>query len=191
VKTDSGQLLQRLEQRLKSHRLPSIDAGSLKLREAAVLVPLIQSNTGVNIVLTRRPMTLRKHPGQISFPGGAKDASDATLLHTALRETHEEIGIDSKDVSVIGMLGALPTVTSFYVTPFVAVLATAQFKINTNEIDELLLAPLLQLRRETRTIMAAERDVYVWGDGSQVVWGATFRMLDQLMLQVRLIQEGA
>ena len=151
------------------------------LKEAAVLAPLFWRGGEPWVYLTMRPLTMRKHPGQISFPGGAKDPADLTPLHTALREADEELGIPAESVEVLGMLGGMPTVTSYYVTPFVGVVpATLKLKPNPSEIAEVIEAPLLRLRTEKRVIYEAPRDVYVWDEARHVVWGATWRMVRQL-----------
>jgi 8-oxo-dGTP pyrophosphatase MutT (NUDIX family) len=180
---------EQLSAHLKSVPSKTMEAPGLKLKEAAVLAPLLWQGGEPWALLTRRPMTMRKHPGQISFPGGGREAGDVTPLHTALRETHEELGIRPDDVQVLGMLGAMPTVTSFWVTPFVGVVPPdVLLTPNAIEIEEVLRAPLFRLRRETRRLYEAERDVFVWDDGRDVVWGATWRMLDQLMSHVEAVR---
>lgn len=182
---EDGGFFRRLETRLRTVPSKVMEAPGLTLKEAAVLAPLFWRDGEPWAYLTMRPMTLRKHPGQISFPGGARDAGDLTPLHTALRETKEELGLEPDDVSVLGMLGAMPTITSYWVTPFVGVVpADAPLLPNAAEIAEVLEAPLWRLRRESRFIYQADRDVLVWGDARHVVWGATWRMLDQLMEHV-------
>lgn len=184
----SAAFFERLKARL--HAAPSkvMEAPGLRLKEAAVLAPLFWRGEEPWVYLTMRPMTLRKHPGQISFPGGAKDPGDLTPLHTALRETKEELGLEPDDVDVLGLLGAMPTITSYWVTPFVGVVpAEAPLTPHAEEIAEVLEAPLWRLRKEKRFIYEVDRDVYVWGDGRHVVWGATFRMLDQLVEHVRAV----
>lgn len=173
--------------RLNLHRSPSrsIEAPGLELKEAAVLAPLFWRGGEPWAWLTRRPMTLRKHPGQISFPGGGREAGDLTPLHTALRETREELGIAPEEVEVLGLLGAMPTITSYWVTPFVGVVRPdVPLVPHPGEIAEVLEAPLWRLRREKRHLYQADRDVFVWDDARHVVWGATWRMLGQLLEHV-------
>ena len=179
-------------ERLKSHlhEAPSktFEAPGLELKEAAVLAPLYWKAGEPFALLTKRPMTLRKHPGQISFPGGGREPNDLTPLHTALRETREELGIAPEHVEVLGLLGAMPTVTSYWVTPFVGVVpADVQLAPNPGEIEEVIHAPLWRLRREKRHIYQADRDVFVWDDARHVVWGATWRMVDQLLEHVEAV----
>lgn len=176
---------ERLRTRLRRVPSKTLEAPGLALKEAAVLAPLFWRGGEPWTYLTQRPITLRKHPGQISFPGGGRDAADLTPLHTALRETHEELGLEPARVDVLGMLGAMPTITAYWVTPFVGVVpADAPLSPNPVEIAEVLEAPLWRLRREKRRLYEAERDAFVWDDGRHVVWGATWRMLDQLLAHV-------
>ncbi len=186
--TAGPQFFGRLKEHL--HRSPSktFEAPGLQLKEAAVLAPLFWRGGEPWAYLTRRPMTLRQHPGQISFPGGGREPADITPLHTALRETHEELGIAPEQVEVLGLLGAMPTITSFWVTPFVGVIAEdVRLDPNPGEIDEVLAAPLWRLRKEKRHLYQADREVFVWGDARHVVWGATWRMLSQLVEHVEAI----
>jgi 8-oxo-dGTP pyrophosphatase MutT (NUDIX family) len=169
----------------------SLEAPGLQLKEAAVLAPLFWRGGEPWAYLTMRPKTLRKHPGQISFPGGGREAGDLTPLHTALRETHEELGIAPHQVEVLGLLGSMPTVTSFWVTPFVGLVPSdLTLRPNPTEIETVIEAPLLRLRRETRVIFEASRAVFVWENADHVVWGATGRMLDQLLSHVTAAQQG-
>lgn len=186
--SDGTDFFHRLETRLRTVPSRVMEAPGLRLREAAVLAPLFWRGGEPWAYLTKRPMTLRRHPGQISFPGGARESGDVTPLHTALRETKEELGLEPDDVSVLGMLGAMPTITAYWVTPFVGVVpAEAPLTPSEAEIAAVLEAPLWRLRKETRDLYQAERDVYVWGDGAHPVWGVTYRMLDQLMEHVAAV----
>lgn len=186
--SDGAAFFERLKTRLRTVPSKVMEAPGLELKEAAVLAPLFWKNSEPFAYLTMRPLTLRKHPGQISFPGGAREPQDVTPLHTALRETHEELGLEPSAVDVLGMLGAMPTITSYWVTPFVGVVpADAPLTPSPGEIAEVLVAPLWRLRRERRLIYQAQREVFVWADGRHVVWGATFRMLEQLVEHVGAI----
>jgi len=140
-------------------------------------------------MLTARPLTMRQHPGQLSFPGGGKEVADLTPLHTALRETEEELGIDPAAVDVLGMLGAMPTITSFWVTPFVgAVDPNVTLNVNMHEIDELVRAPLWRLRSEKRVFYGAPRDALVWEGARHAVWGVTHRLMIDLLRHVNALR---
>jgi 8-oxo-dGTP pyrophosphatase MutT (NUDIX family) len=177
---------ERLRASLHEHPSKSMDSGGLVLKEAAVLAPLFLRGGEPFALLTMRPETLRKHPGQVAFPGGARDPEDVTPLHTALRETHEELGISPDAVEVLGMLGQMPTITSYFVTPFVGVIRDGlALSPSAVEIQEVLEVPLLRMRVEKRHAYNADRDAYVWEGSKRFIWGATFRMVQQLMEHVR------
>lgn len=176
---------ERLKASLHAHPSPSIDSAGLMLKEAAVLAPLFMRGGEPWALLTMRPETLRKHPGQVAFPGGGRDPQDVTPLHTALREAHEELGIPPDAVEVLGMLGTMPTITSFFVTPFVGVIPDRLVLTpNADEIQEVLEVPLLRVRLEKRRAYEADRDAYVWEGSQRFIWGATFRMVTQLLEHV-------
>jgi 8-oxo-dGTP pyrophosphatase MutT (NUDIX family) len=188
--SDGRAFFEKLRTRLRTVPSKTLDAPGLKLKEASVLAPLFWRGGEPWALLTMRPMTLRTHPGQISFPGGGRDSGDITPLHTALRETHEELGIDPDDVDVLGMLGSMPTITAYYVTPFVGVVPSGLSLSPNAEVAEVLEAPLWRLRREKRIFFHAPRDVFVWDQGVHAVWGATWRMLDQLVEHIEAVSPG-
>jgi 8-oxo-dGTP pyrophosphatase MutT (NUDIX family) len=138
-------------------------------------------------VFTRRRSDLRRHPGEISFPGGRRDPSDGDLLHTALREAHEEIGIDLEAIEVVGALQPTPTiVTGYAVYPFVAVTAAELTWIpSEREVEEVLELPIARLidgfarRRVTRRGLPIRTDTYLVDD--HLIWGATARILGDLL----------
>src|SRR6202000_2301712 len=94
-------------------------AALAKLRAAAVLVPVRDGPAGPPILLTRRAETLRQHKGQISFPGGRRDETDTDLTAAALREAHEEVGLEPANVQVIGYLDDYPVLSGYRITPVV------------------------------------------------------------------------
>ncbi len=103
-------------------RLPvgiTADWFSRPLVPAAVLIALIERNSGLTVLLTQRTEHLDDHPGQISFPGGRCDDTDEGPCHTALRETQEEVGVAAESVEVVGYLDPLPVITGFAVMPVV------------------------------------------------------------------------
>jgi 8-oxo-dGTP pyrophosphatase MutT (NUDIX family) len=120
---------------------------------AAVLVPLfVAADEQPHVVLTRRRADLRRHAGEISFPGGRRDPEDADLSETALREAQEEIGLPREDVRLIGTLDPTPTwVTNYVIHPFVGTIPAGRvWQISPREVDEVLELPLRALR-ESRT----------------------------------------
>ena len=144
-----------------------------------------------HLVLTRRRSDLRRHAGEISFPGGRRDPEDADLAATALREAEEEIGLDRADVK---LLGSCPTVstfaTNYVIHPFVGIIpAGVAWHPSAREVDAVLELPLESLRAG-RTRAEIERrgisfqtDAFVVGD--HLIWGATGRIIDHLLEQLQ------
>lgn len=177
---------------------PPISAGdgnrfaNRSIRDAAVLIGLIERTSGINVVLTQRASHLRDHAGQISFPGGARDAEDDDTWHTAQREAMEEIGLQNQYLSCLGRTHAYTTVTAFLVTPWVAWISPqAQFKPALEEVAQVFELPLLHLmnpaNHQRRSVMTevGERSFYAIPSfdtqGEQrFVWGATAGMLRNL-----------
>lgn len=180
------------ELREKLRRWPSkaVRLPGLELREAAVLAPLYFDDEGVpHLIFTKRPLTLRQHAGQISFPGGGRDDSDATPLHAALREAEEELGIPTEAVDVLGMLDELPTITRFRIRPFVGVIPhDLPLKPNPDEVAEVLKVPIPTLldpsrvRHETKEVpfLPGPQVIDYYDLGHHVIWGATARILRNL-----------
>lgn len=156
-----------------------------QLREAAVLAPLFWRGGEPWVLLTKRPMSLRKHPGQVAFPGGRRDSVDATPLHTAIREADEELGLRAESVAVLGLLSPTMVPSGYWVMPFVGRIPEPRsLTVNRVEVDRVLEAPLLRLRREARPLWGALREVFVWSGEPDFVWGATQRMLADLLAVV-------
>lgn len=142
-------------------------------------------------VLTRRRADLRRHAGEISFPGGRRDPEDLDLRETALREAEEEIGLARADVKVLGELPPVSTfATGYLIHPFVGLIPAGRSSIGQSwrpsprEVDAVLELPLGALREgRTRTRMerrgiSFETDVYILAE--HLIWGATARILDDL-----------
>jgi len=111
---------------------------------SAVLIPLVQVKGEWHILFEVRSLTMRKQPGDISFPGGRIDATDASPLAAALRETHEELGIDPITVQVIGQLSPYISSSSFVTYPFVAIVDFNQIihAYNKDEVEEVFTVPV-------------------------------------------------
>lgn len=150
---------------------------------AAVLVLLFEREGETYVWLVRRPTSMRSHAGQVAFPGGKNDASDDSLLITALRETEEELGILRSSVDVLGALDDIRTVTGFTIAPWVGWLADgAAVRPNPDEVARAFAAPL-------RSFLGPRRGDPRWRGWSvdgEFVWGATAAIVADL---VRLVRE--
>ena len=157
------------------------------LTEAAVLIPIVERNNGLKVILTKRSNNLKQHPGQVSFPGGKSEKTDKSLVATALRETKEEIGINNKNVEILGQLSKHVTITGFKITPFIGKIRTGfSTKIQTSEVSEIFEVPLSYLsnpknfRVETVKWKGKKRFFYSIPYGPYYIWGATARILKNL-----------
>ena len=112
--------------------------------DAGVAVPLHAGARGLEVVMIKRPATMRHHPREVGFPGGRRDPGDANLLETALRETFEELALRREDLRVLGPLSPVPTATSRYLLhPFAVAVATgAEVVPHAVEVDVLIRMPL-------------------------------------------------
>ncbi|AEI64688.1 CoA pyrophosphatase [Corallococcus macrosporus] len=191
-------LFQALESRLSARPAREVHLPGWTLREASVLVPVFERDGVPHVLFTRRPATLRTHADQYSFPGGGRDPEDATPLHTALRETEEELGIDRRGVRVLGMLDEVPTISRYRVRPFVGVIpGDGKYQPSAEEVAFILEVPLSGLldpsilRVERKEILGAERDLYFYTYGTHVIWGATARILRDFLSHVTQVPGGA
>ena len=163
------------------------------MRKAAVLVPLVRRPEGLAVLLTRRTDHLNDHAGQVSFPGGRTDPEDADAVATALREAHEEVGIEADEVEVIGVLPRYTTVTAYEVTPVVGLLDPPRaLRLDAFEVAEVFEVPLAFLmdpahhQRHAVQFQGLSRSFISmpWGADARgepyFVWGATAAMLRNL-----------
>jgi 8-oxo-dGTP pyrophosphatase MutT (NUDIX family) len=147
---------------------------------AAVLVPIVPRANGVNVILTRRSGALRRHAGQVAFPGGRIDPDDDGPVHAALREAEEEIGLDRNVVTPLGFLDVYLTHSGFRILPLVA-MVTPPFGlvINPQEVAEAFEVPLQFLMepanhvQESRVRDGVTRHFYVMPYGENKIWGVT------------------
>jgi 8-oxo-dGTP pyrophosphatase MutT (NUDIX family) len=175
-------------ERVKAVLLPPDEAKPVAARgstDAAVLAPIFGAEDRPGLVFTERRDNLRRHAGEISFPGGRPDPRE-DLLACALREAEEEIGLESADVEVLGVLPPVSTVvTGYMIHPFVGLIPSGlPFRPNPGEVAAVLLLHLDELhagfamRRLIRRGVPIKTATYVVGE--HLVWGATARILQSL-----------
>jgi 8-oxo-dGTP pyrophosphatase MutT (NUDIX family) len=165
-------------------RLPGREGNATR---AAVLVPLVNREHGLTLLLTQRSADLPDHPGQISFPGGRVEPEDASLAAAALREATEEVGLPAARVEVLGHMATYETVTGYEVTPVVGwVEPPFDLAIDAGEVADAFEVPLAFLldpvnqQRHFRMLGEVRRDFWAIPYGERFIWGATAAMLMML-----------
>ncbi|CAH6660768.1 CoA pyrophosphatase [Pseudocitrobacter vendiensis] len=171
---------------------PQANRLAVNQRQAAVLVPIVR-RPEPGLLLTQRSAKLRKHPGQVAFPGGAVDSTDASLIAAALREAQEKVAIPPESVEIIGMLPPVDSVTGFQVTPVVGVIPpNLHYHASVDEVSSVFEMPLAEALRLGRY---HPLDIHRRGDSHRVwlswyqhyfVWGMTAGIIRELALQVGL-----
>jgi 8-oxo-dGTP pyrophosphatase MutT (NUDIX family) len=182
-------LEQRLARPLPSNAMGLSDGFRLPGRErratpAAVLVPIVNRQDGLMVMLTVRSTSLPEHAGQISFPGGRVEEGDASVADAALREATEEVGLLTEHVTILGELAAYETVTGYRVTPVVGwVEPPFELRLDPIEVADVFEAPLSflldQQNRRRHFRMFGETRVEFWAIpyGERYIWGATAAMI--------------
>nr|WP_275992053.1 CoA pyrophosphatase [Enterobacter sichuanensis] len=171
---------------------PQVNREALNQRQAAVLIPVVR-RAQPGLLLTQRSAHLRKHAGQVAFPGGAVDSSDASLIAAALREAQEEVAIPPEAVEVIGVLPPVDSVTGFQVTPVVGIIPPdLQYHASVDEVSAVFEMPLEEALRLSRY---HPLDIHRRGHAHRVwlswyqhyfVWGMTAGIIRELALQIGL-----
>jgi len=185
---DENKLYKFIYQKLSIHQHQTYRYAEVPYKKAAVLIPLFFKNDEPNILFTKRTEFVEKHKGQISFPGGMADDTDKDLQETALRETWEEMGIRTSDVSVLGKTDNFLTNTNFMVTPYVGHFPYPyNYKVNSDEIDRVIEVPLSHLiKPEIFEIKPWIRDGIKWNIhyyqyNGDTIWGVTGFLLSNFL----------
>jgi 8-oxo-dGTP pyrophosphatase MutT (NUDIX family) len=173
------------------HDLNDAPRAESPLTPAAVLVPLVARSRGLQVLLTQRTDHLYDHAGQVSFPGGRREHTDASSVQTALRETHEEIGLAEDFIEVVGLLDDYETGTGFRVTPVVSFVAEGfTLALDSFEVAEVFEVPLDYVfdptnhQTRSRDFNGRRRNYYVIEYRDRLIWGATAGMLMNLYRRV-------
>jgi 8-oxo-dGTP pyrophosphatase MutT (NUDIX family) len=179
-----------LAQRLKRHdpSWTSFLPEPGPMTPAAVLLPLFYKAGEAHILLTMRTDQVSHHKGQISFPGGKSEPADQSLAETALRESWEEVGLRREDVRLIGQMKPMPTLTRFWVHPFVGLIPYPYaFEVNPGEIATLIEVPLSHLRQPQnrrqgkRSFAGREYEIYYFDYQEFTIWGITGHLLHDFL----------
>lgn len=164
-----------------------LESLTASLTPAGVLIPVRQSGGELSVLLTRRSAELKHHAGQISFPGGRMEPDDADIAATALRETHEEVGIAPSAVSVLGHLSPMPTVTGYAVTATVGLIAEGTSLLLDRSEVELAFDVPLDFLLDPANAKQGERSwngrvipIVEFRYARHRIWGATANMLVEL-----------
>lgn len=165
--------------------------------EAAVLFPIIVVKASPKVLLTRRTENVGTHKGQVSFPGGKRDAADQDPVETALRETREELGIQPESFEVLGRFHDYLSITEYRVCPIIAIChRELKLKPNPAEVASVLQIPLDFFlkhlpREETHLRLGKQRTVYFYDYGDEVIWGLTASIIRDFCGFLSSLREGA
>jgi 8-oxo-dGTP pyrophosphatase MutT (NUDIX family) len=183
-------MISRIRERLAAYKPQDINC--VRSIWASVIIPIHEIDNEFYITLTKRAQTVRHHKGEVSFPGGMFEEKDADRMVTAIRECCEEIGVQEKDLEILGRIDDMYTMTGFCIRPYVASIPYPYaFKTNPKEVAYIISLPFQILRDVSPGLEEAERGGHIemvpsfYHEGNRI-WGATCRML----LRLRWIIDG-
>ena len=168
---------QQIENILGHHEKTKITSQNLKA--SAVLIPIFYNQGQYHVLFTERSDEVNFHKGQVCFPGGTQEPSDSSLLQTALREIKEEIGLETKNIEILGELDDMLTfVTNYVISPFVAFISSPHsLKTDGREVKGTFSVPLSFLMDEINF----KQDSHSYEYEGHIIWGATARILRQFI----------
>ena len=186
--TNPDHLFSLIKDKLQNHKQKTYRYANVAYKNAAVIIPIFFKDQEAHLLFTKRTDNVEHHKGQISFPGGMHDAGDEDLEATACRETWEEMGIQTTDLTILGYTDKFLTNTNFMVTPYVAYFPYPYpYKINKDEIAKVLEVPLRHLLNPNKfRIEKWERDGIVWNVHyydyhNEKIWGVTGFLLSNFL----------
>jgi 8-oxo-dGTP pyrophosphatase MutT (NUDIX family) len=183
-------LLDLIEEILRARTPRRIPNENGRYRHAGVLVPLFEENGMHQILFTKRTTKVEHHKGQISFPGGSVDEEDNSVRETVFREAREEIGLEEKDIQILGRIDdTLTMVSNFVVHPFVGVIPYPyDFTLNRDEVEKLIMVPVEVFypgdSEHKGSSFEFEGNTYrtpTYEYRGEVIWGATARIMEKFM----------
>ena len=181
-------MIENIKRNFTNYQSIQVPDSYLGRRQAAVLIPLRKINQQVEVLLTQRAGNLNTHGGEVAFPGGKQDASDASLQFTALRETHEEIGIAPEQITVLGELRPYVSKFGLLVTPFVGIVSDkAEIVVNPDEIESVFSVPLSYfetakpIRIDQISRHSEDYEVPVYKYQGYEIWGLTAMIMIEFL----------
>jgi len=157
-------------------------------RPSAVLIPFFYEENKLKVLFTVRHKDLKHHKGEISFPGGKKDEEDKDLIETALRETKEEVGIDRNQITILGRLDDLFTITRYIITPYVGIIkGNFKIKISDKEVFKIIKVPLSifgengYFQEEAWKQNETSYPIFYYYWRKNIIWGATAYIMNQFI----------
>ncbi len=174
---------------------PELWSDDTPLRSAAVLLPIVHRGNDLSMLFTRRNERMRHHAGQVSFPGGAVEPGDADVVAAALRETHEETGIDAHFVQPFGFLDCFDTISGFCVAPVIGIVRDGfAMAPNPDEVAEVFEVPLDYIlapgcmQRQEILWNGRPREIFEFDYDGRRIWGATAAILHNLLRRLEVIE---
>lgn len=188
--------LSEIEKRLASNHLLEDQSGSYPgFQQAAILMLLVCDQGQLQFLYTQRSTNVRDHKGQVAFPGGAREPGDSSILQTALRETHEEIGVLPADVKIFGSMSPVKTISNYIITPFIGSITWPYpLKPSKDEVDHVFMIPLNWLQNDSNheerwvdlpDLTVRRKAIYYQLYQGQLLWGITAALTLEVLDRIK------